>query len=69
MCAKRAIRTDSTEPPSEEGRWLTIREAAERVGVDPRTIWRWIREGLLVARRGHVVRIWSPDLDRFLRGE
>ena len=37
-------------------RWLTISEAAEAVGVTPRTISNWIAEGLLsylVTPTGH----------------
>lgn len=62
-----------TKPPTEksstEGRWLTVAEAAERVGVTTRTIFRWMDDGLRVARRGRVTRIWSADLDAFLRGD
>lgn len=65
MMATTLSKHPTTEPV--DGRWLTVRQAAERVGVDIRTIQRWEREGLRVCRRGRVVRIWSCDLDSFLR--
>lgn len=54
--------------PPHEGRWLTIEEAAERVRVSERTILRWGQCGLRICRRGRVYRIWSCDLDAFVRG-
>lgn len=35
--------------------WLTIEEAAQRVGKSPDTIYRWIRQGHLRAFGGKVV--------------
>jgi len=53
----------STAPPP----LLTIDAVAERFGVDPRTVRRWIEQGdLTVVRIGSVVRITSDDLDRFI---
>jgi hypothetical protein len=52
--------------------WLSIRRAADRAGVCPRTIKRWIKAGLLPAARlpspkgkGHL-RIRVGDLEAVL---
>lgn len=39
--------------PRDQG--LTIAQAAPRVGLAERTIWRWIEQGLRVARWGRMV--------------
>lgn len=54
---------------SNKGQWLTVEEAAERVRVNSRTIWRWGQCGLRICKRGRVSRIWSPHLDAFMRGD
>ncbi len=33
--------------PSEQGDWLTLKQAAAQLGISPRTARRWIREGKL----------------------
>ncbi len=46
---------------------LKISECAERVGVDPMTIRRWVWTGLLPSvKLGKTVRIDEADLDRFI---
>lgn len=52
------------EPPPTRP-YLSIAEAATQLGVSRVSIWRWIRAGLLPARRfGHrTVRIYSRDLE------
>lgn len=52
----------STSPDPVE---LTIAEAAMRLGVDPKTIRRWISSGTLAARRvgPRLIRIRVADLD------
>lgn len=51
--------------------WLTVAEAAERLGVHPKTVTIWSREGRLVAYLtpgGH--RRFKPvDVDNLLRRE
>lgn len=46
--------------------WLTVKQAAERRGVHPRTIRSWIERGHLRAERvgPRLVRINAEDLDR-----
>jgi excisionase family DNA binding protein len=57
------------------GELLTPAEAAERSPYSRQTIWRWIRQGKLPARRvpgrgpGFEYRIDSADLDARLAGE
>lgn len=48
-------------------RWLGTKEAAERLGVVPRTLYRLIDEGQIPAYRlGRVFRVKESDLDAFL---
>ena len=46
-------------------RLLTIAETAEYVGVDERTVRRWIADGTLRASRigGRLIRIKAEDVD------
>lgn len=51
-----------------ENTWLSIQEAADHLGVNPRTVRRYMRLGRLDASRvsNKVVRIRLADLDRFM---
>ncbi|AZS06826.1 helix-turn-helix DNA binding protein [Mycobacterium phage Raela] len=51
-----------------ENTWLSIAEAAEYLGVNPRTVRRYMRLGRLEASRvsNKVVRIRLADIDRFM---
>ncbi|HEX2851398.1 MAG TPA: helix-turn-helix domain-containing protein [Acidimicrobiales bacterium] len=52
---------------SESIRWLGTTEAAERLGVVPRTLYRMIDEGQIPAyKMGRVLRLKESDLDAFL---
>jgi excisionase family DNA binding protein len=54
---------------SEAIRWLGTTEAAERLGVVPRTLYRMIDEGAIPAyKMGRVIRVKESDLDAFLEG-
>ena len=55
-------------PSARRGQFLTVAGAAQRAGVTPRTIRRWLQSGRLPAKRqaGHWV-IRPTDLDRTLR--
>ena len=45
------------------GRFLTVKQVAERLNVSERTVWRWIRESRLKVKRfGRTVRISESDL-------
>lgn len=56
------------ETVDRENKWLSIQEAAEELGVNPRTIRRYIRLGRLEVSRisNKVVRIRQADLDRLM---
>ncbi len=48
-------------------RWLSTREASERLGVTLRTLYRFIDEGQLAAYKfGRVIRLKDSDLDAFI---
>lgn len=48
-------------------RWLGTTEAAERLGVVPRTLYRMIDEGSIPAyKMGRVIRLKQSDLDDYL---
>ena len=47
--------------------WLGTKEAARRLGVTPRTLYRFIDEGGLPAYRlGRVIRLKQSDIDRYI---
>jgi excisionase family DNA binding protein len=47
--------------------WLSTREAAERLGVTLRSLYRFIDEGSLPAYRfGRVIRLRAEEVDRFI---
>jgi excisionase family DNA binding protein len=57
----------SSEPEIEPIVWLSTAEAANRLGITPRTLYRFIDEGQLVAYRfGRVIRLKSGDVDLFI---
>ena len=52
---------------SDSIRWLGTTEAAERLGIVPRTLYRMINEGEIPAyKMGRVIRLKESDLDAFL---
>lgn len=47
--------------------WLSTQDAARRLGVTPRTLYRFIDLGDLPAYRlGRVIRLKSADVDAFI---
>jgi excisionase family DNA binding protein len=47
--------------------WLSTAEAAHRLGITPRTLYRFIDEGQLPAYRfGRVIRLKADEVDRFI---
>lgn len=52
---------------SEPIRWLSTAEAANRLGITPRTLYRFIDEGQLPAYRfGRVIRLKTDEVDTFI---
>ena len=52
---------------SEPESWLSTAEAAKRLGVTPRTLYRFIDEGQLPAyRMGRVIRLREGEVDAFI---
>lgn len=48
-------------------RWLSTAEAAKRLGITPRTLYRFIDEGQLAAYRfGRVIRLKEDEVDVFI---
>jgi excisionase family DNA binding protein len=47
--------------------WLGTRQAADRIGVTQRTLYRFIDDGKLPAYKfGRVIRVKIDDVDRFI---
>lgn len=47
--------------------WLSTADAAARLGITPRTLYRFIDQGDLVGYRfGRVIRIKATDVDEFI---
>ena len=57
-----------TSPPmTDSSEWLGTTEAAERLGIVPRTLYRMIDEGQIPAyKMGRVLRVKVSDLEAFL---
>lgn len=55
------------ESNSDAVRWLSTAEAASRLGITPRTLYRFIDEGQLPAYRfGRVIRLKTNEVDLFI---
>jgi excisionase family DNA binding protein len=51
----------------EQARWLSTRDAAGRIGVTLRSLYRFIDGGALPAYKfGRVIRLKEEDVDRFI---
>lgn len=47
--------------------WMSTAEAAKRLGITPRTLYRFIDEGQLPAYRfGRVIRLKADEVDTFI---
>jgi excisionase family DNA binding protein len=54
-------------PPDDDLEWLSTPGAAERIGVTPRTLYRFIDEGQLPAFKfGRVIRLKKADVDTYI---
>lgn len=52
---------------SESIRWMSTKEASERLGVTLRTLYRFVDEGQLAAYKfGRVIRLKESDVDSFI---
>jgi excisionase family DNA binding protein len=52
---------------SEPIRWMSTKEASERLGVTLRTLYRFVDEGQLAAYKfGRVIRLKESDVDSFI---
>lgn len=52
---------------AQELRWLSTAEAARRLGVTPRTLYRFINEGQVPGYRfGRVIRLKEDEVDLFI---
>ena len=50
-------------------RWLSTAEAARRLGVSLRTLYKFIDEGLVPAYKfGRVIRLQETEVDSFISG-
>ncbi|HEY3144556.1 MAG TPA: helix-turn-helix domain-containing protein [Acidimicrobiales bacterium] len=53
---------------SEDIEWLSTQEAARRLGITPRTLYRFIDHGELPAYRfGRVIRLQASEVHSFIR--
>ena len=51
----------------EEIVWMSTQEAARRLGITPRTLYRFVDEGALPAyKMGRVFRLKRSDVDEFM---
>lgn len=54
--------------PRDSQQWLSTDEAAKRIGVTARTLYRFIDAGELVAYRfGRVIRLQPDDVEVFIK--
>lgn len=62
------VAMDEPQSPSHEQiEWLSTKEAAERLGVTLRTLYRFIDEGQVAAYQfGRVIRLQANDVERFI---
>lgn len=65
------IETTISEPGverAEDIEWLSTQEAARRLGITPRTLYRFIDHGDLPAYRfGRVIRLQAREVDTFIQ--
>ena len=53
--------------PSADIEWLSTQEAARRLGITTRTLYRFVDQGELPAyRMGRVIRLQGSDVDEFI---
>lgn len=53
--------------PMSENNWLSTADAAKRLGITPRTLYRFIDQGDIPAYRfGRVIRLKDTEVDGFI---
>ena len=53
--------------PSAEIEWLSTQEAARRLGITTRTLYRFVDQGEIPAyRMGRVIRVQASDVDAYI---
>ena len=66
-CSLLDVSTSEPEGTADSIQWLSTAEAANRLGITPRTLYRFIDEGQLAAYRfGRVIRLKTSDVDAFI---
>ena len=61
-------RTGSVAPVTDAPRWLSTADAARRLGITSRTLYRFIDAGQLPAYRfGRVIRLQEAEVDSFIQ--
>ena len=64
---RKAEAVDTLGSRMSEIRWMSTREASERLGVTLRTLYRFIDEGNLPAyKMGRVIRLKADEVDQFI---
>ena len=67
MAGKYARVIRMVEETNDDVTWLSTPAAAERLGVTPRTLYRFINEGQLAAYKfGRVIRLKQTDVDAYI---
>lgn len=62
-----ATGTPSSDDTPDEIEWLSSKAAAARLGITPRTLYRFIDEGQLPAFKfGRVLRLKKTDVDAYI---
>jgi excisionase family DNA binding protein len=58
---------NDSSPTNTNIEWLSTKEAADRLGITLRSLYRFVDEGSLPAYRfGRVIRLKSQDVDTFI---
>jgi excisionase family DNA binding protein len=62
------VADETTDPgPGDETSWLSTAAAARRLGITPRTLYRFIDQGDIPAYRfGRVIRLKAAEVDAFI---
>ena len=67
MRCRQNARMGYTATMTDPIRWMSTREASERLGITLRTLYRFIDEGQLSAYKfGRVIRLKEADVEHFI---